>query len=163
MTAGAFQEARGRRAIGQMRNHANLLGAVVAHVIYASSIVTFLSRLTFKTPPGHWYGLPILLMGFPLAYLLVKAPQLQRPVLYYLQIGLMLLFILALFVLDYALKIQFRQTQWMVIGFVVLYFAGIGGMIGVAARAGRGWMISAVVLFFMTAALAFAQRAITGY
>jgi hypothetical protein len=115
----------------------NLLGAVVAHVIYISSILTFVSRLLSRTPPGHWTGLPILLMVFPLAYLLVKAPQLDRPVLYYVQIGLMLLWILVLFALDYALKIEFRDSLWAVIGFVVLYFAGMG--------------------------LAFVQRAVTGY
>jgi hypothetical protein len=50
----------------------------------------------------------------------------------------------------------------MVIGFVVLYFAGMGGMIGIADQAGRGWTISAVILFFIAAVLALVQRAITG-
>jgi len=49
-----------------------------------------------------------------------------------------------------------------VASFVVFYFAGMGGMIGVAAEAGRGWTISAVVLFFIAAVLAFVQRATTG-
>ena len=66
------------------------------------------------------------------------------------------------FLLDYALKIEFRQTQWMVISYVVLYFAGTGGMLGVASNAGRGWTISAVILFLVTAVLAFVQRAATG-
>jgi hypothetical protein len=101
-------------------------------------------------------------MTFPLVYLLLKAPEFNRPVLYYIQIGLMLLFILLLFLIDYILKYDFRQTQWMVISFVVLYFAALGGMIGIAAPAGRGWTISAVILFFIAAALAFIQRAVTG-
>ena len=66
------------------------------------------------------------------------------------------------FLLDYALKIEFRQTRWMVISYVVLYFAGTGGMLGVASNAGRGWTISAVILFLVTAVLAFVQRAATG-
>ena len=140
----------------------NLLGALVAHIIYISSVVTFLSRLLFRIQPGHWIGYPLLLMAFPLGYLLLEAPQLQRPMLYYLQVGLMLVCILMLFLLDYVLKIEFRQTQWMVISFVVLYFAGIGGMLGVAASAGRAWTISAVILFFVTAVLTFVQRAVTG-
>ncbi len=141
----------------------NLLGAIVALIIYISSILTFISRLLFRIQPGYWIGYPLLLMAFPLGYLLLKAPQLQRPPLYYIQIGLMLVWILVLFLLDYVLKIEFRQTQWMVISFVVLYFAGIGGMLGVAANAGRVWTISAVILFFVTAVLAFVQRAVTGY
>jgi hypothetical protein len=141
----------------------NLLGAIVALIIYISSILTFISRLLFRIQPGHWIGYPLLLMAFPLGYLLLKAPQLQRPMLYYIQIGLMLVWILVVFLLDHALKIEFRQTQWMVISFVVLYFAGAGGMLGVAASAGRGWTISAVILFLVAAVLAFVQRAVTGF
>ena len=145
-----------------MLEKTDLLGAFVAHVIYISSILTFISRLLGRIQPGHWSGYPLLLMVFPLGYLLLKAPQLERPVLYYIQIGLMLVWILVEFLLDYALKIEFRQTQWMVISYVVLYFAGAGGMLGVASNAGRGWTISAVILFLVTAVLAFVQRAVTG-
>ena len=102
-------------------------------------------------------------MAFPLGYLLLKAPQFDRPALYYIQVGLMLFWLLALFLIDYLLRIDFRQTQWMVITYVTLYFAGTGGMIGVAALAGRRWMLSSVVLFFVAAVLAFVQRGATGY
>jgi len=75
----------------------------------------------------------------------------------------MLGWIVLLFFLDFVLKIDFRQTQWMVISFVILAFAGLGGMVGVAANAGRTWTTSAVILFFVTGVLAFVQRAITGF
>jgi len=145
-----------------MKEKLNILGAIVAHVIYISSIITFSSRIIFKLQPGHWVGIPILLMTFPLVYLLVMAPKFDRPFLYYIQIGLMLICLLTLFLVDYFFKYDFRQTQWMVISFVVLYCAGMGGMIGIAAQAGRGWTISAVILFFIAGVLAFVQRAITG-
>jgi hypothetical protein len=35
-------------------------------------------------------------------------------------------------------------------------------MLGVAANAGRGWSISAIILFLIMAILAFVQRAVTG-
>lgn len=145
-----------------MPNRLNLLGAVTAHAIFISSIITFTGRLIFNLQPGHWIGTPILLMVFPLGYLLLKAPEFQRPVLYYVQISLMLVWLVILFLVDYVLKIEFRQTQGLVITFVVFYFAAMGGMIGVAAEAGRGWTISAVVLFLIAAVLAFVQRAVTG-
>jgi hypothetical protein len=145
-----------------MTEKLDILGAIVAHVIYVSSIVTFTSRLLFGVRPGHWIGIPILLMAFPLAYLLLKAPALDRPFLYYIQVGLMLASIITIFLTDYVFKINFRQTQWMVISYVVLYFAGMGGMIGVASEVGRGWTISAVILFLIAGVLAFVQRAITG-
>ncbi len=141
----------------------NLIGAVTALVIFISSIITFSSRMIFKIAPGHWVGTPLLLMVFPLAYLLIKAPGANRPFLYYIQVGLMLAFIILLFCVDFVFKYDFRQTQWMVISFVVLYFAAMGGMIGIASLAGRGWMIASVVLFFIAAVLAFVQRAVTGY
>jgi hypothetical protein len=146
-----------------MKENLDLLGRSAAHVIFISSIITFASRILFKLQPGHWIGIPILLMAFPLGYLLVKAPEYNRPFLYYVQIGVMLVWLIILFLVDYVFKYDFRQTQWMVISYVILYFAGLGGMIGIAALAGRGWGISAVILFFIAAILAFVQRAVTGF
>lgn len=145
-----------------MLERLNLIGALTAHVIFISSIITFSSRMIFKIGPGHWVGIPLLLMVFPLAYLLISAPGVNRPFLYYIQAGLMLLWIILLFFVDYVFKYDFRQTQWMVISFVVFYFAGMGGMIGIASLAGRVWMISSVILFIVAAILAFVQRAVTG-
>ena len=145
-----------------MQQKLDLLGAISAHIIFISSIITFASRMIFTLKPGHWVGTPILLMAFPLVYLLIKAPAFDRPFLYYIQIGVMLVWLVILFLVDYVFGFEFRQTQWMVISYVVLYFAGMGGMIGVAALAGRGWMISAIILFFIAAVLAFVQRAVTG-
>jgi hypothetical protein len=141
----------------------NLIGAITTHVVFISSIITFSARIIFKLEPGHWIGIPLLLMVFPLGYLLLNAPKVDRPFLYYLQAILMLLFIILLFLVDYVLKFDFRQTQWMVISFVVYYFAAMGGMIGIASLAGRSWTISAVILFFVAAILAFVQRAVTGF
>ena len=146
-----------------MNKRIAVFGAIVAHIIFISSIVTFLSRLFFGIQPGHWIGIPLLLMAFPLIYLLLKGSEQNQPVLYYIQVGLMLFFIIVLFLVDYVFKLDFRNTQWMVISFVVLYFAGMGGMIGVASKAGRGWMISAIILFFLAGILAFVQRSITGF
>jgi hypothetical protein len=141
----------------------NLIGAVTAQVIFISSIITFSSRMIFKIAPGHWVGTPLLLMVFPLGYLLIKAAEVNRPILYYIQVGLMLLFIILLFLVDFIFRYDFRQTYTMVVSFVVLYFAAMGGMIGVASLAGRVWTISSVVMFLIAGVLAFVQRAVTGY
>jgi hypothetical protein len=145
-----------------LKEKLDLLGAIVAHVIFISSIITFVARMRLGVGPGHWIGIPILLMAFPLVYLLIRAPADGRSLLYCIQIGAMLAWLTALSLLDYVFKIDFRQTQWMVIAYVMLYFAGIGGMIGLAAQAGKGWAISATLLFFVVGVLAFVQRAVTG-
>ncbi|MCJ7716638.1 MAG: hypothetical protein MUO54_08980 [Anaerolineales bacterium] len=145
-----------------MQERLNLLGAITAHVIYISSIITFSSRMIFKIGPGHWIGTPILLMVFPLVYLVVKAPGSDRNLLYYFQISLMLIWLIVLFLVDYVYKYDFRQSQGMIISYVMLAFAGMGGMIGVTSFAGRGWTISSIILFLIVAILAFVQRAVTG-
>lgn len=146
-----------------MADRLDLVGALTAYVIYVSSIVTFGARLFFGVRPGSGIGIPFLAMAFPLAYLLSKAPASGRPLLYYVQVGLMLTSIIVLFVFDYVLAVDWREVRWATIAYVVLYFGGLGGMIGVASEAGRGWMIGAVLLFLVTAVLAFVQRSVTGF
>ena len=145
-----------------MLKRTNLLGALVAVGVYASATLVFILRLLDRPQYGRWIGFIELLLALSLGYLLLTARQLKRPVLYYAQIGLMLVWLLVELLLDYVLKVDFRSVGWMVISYVVLFFAGAGGMLGVAAHAGRGWTILAVILFLVMAALAFIQRAVTG-
>jgi hypothetical protein len=145
-----------------MLEKTNLLGAIVAVAFFVSASLVFISRLLGRPEYGRWIGYFEFLLAIPLLYLLLKAPQLQRPALYYIQIGCMLAWLVVEALLDYILKIDFRQVRWMVISYVVLFFAGAGGMLGVAANAGREWSIIAIVLFIIMAILAFVQRAVTG-
>ena len=74
----------------------------------------------------------------------------------------MLASVVVLFLLDYVSGVEWRGIRSVVVSVVVLYFAGIGGMIGVASQAGQPWTTVAVVLFFATAATAFVHDAVTG-
>jgi hypothetical protein len=145
-----------------MLGKTNLLGAIVAVVFYVSAILVFIFRLLGKAKYDYWIGYFEFLLAIPLIYLLLKAPQLQRPTLYYIQIGCMLAWLVVEALLDYILKVDFRNVSWMVIGYVVLFFAGTGGMLGLAANAGRRWSILAIILFLIMAILTFVQRAVTG-
>lgn len=140
----------------------NLLGALVAITFYISATLVFIFRMLGKPRFGHRIGYVELVLAIPLVYLIVIAPQLKRPALYYLQVGLMLAWLLAEALLDYILKLDFRKIRWMVISYIVLFFAGTGGMLGVAAYAGQAWIIAAGILFLFMAVLAFVQRAVTG-
>jgi hypothetical protein len=140
----------------------DLIGAWVAHIIFLLTIAVFLFRLAGHHRWEYWTGAVLLLTAIPLVYLLVRAPEIGRPRLYYVQIGAMLLYLIAELSVDYVAKIEFRQTRWMVIAYVTLFFAGTGGMIGVASHAGRPYTISSVVLFLVMTILAFVQRALTG-
>lgn len=145
-----------------MSERANLIGAITAIAFFVSAILVFVFRLLGKPQFGHWIGYFEFLLAIPLVYLLIQAPQLGRPALYYIQIGCMLAWLVVEALLDYILKVDFRQVRWMVISYVVLFFAGTGGLLGVAANAGRSWSIAAIILFLIMAVLTFVQRAATG-
>jgi len=145
-----------------MMERENLVGAVMAHWIYGASTLVFVLRLLRMPEVEHWVGVGVLLAAFPLGYLLFKGPSLGRSALYYVQIGLMLAWLVVEFLLDYWPGLEFRETRWIVVPYVTLFFAGAGGMIGVAKLAGRGWTISAVILFLIMGVLTFVQRAVTG-
>ena len=145
-----------------MLERTNLIGAITAITFFVSASLVFVFRLLGKPQYGHWIGYFEFLLALPLVYLLILAPQLGRPALYYIQIGCMMAWLVLEALLDYILKVDFRNVRWIVIGYVVLFFAGTGGMLGVATNAGRGWSIPAILLFLIMAVLTFVQRAATG-
>ena len=145
-----------------MLEKTNLLGAIVAITFFVSASLVFIFRLLGKPQYGQSLGYFEFLLAIPMVYLLWKAPQLGRPTLYYIQVGCMLAWLVVEALLDYILKVDFRNIRWIVISYVVLFFAGTGGMLGVAVNAGRGWSIAAIVLFLIMAILTFVQRAVTG-
>lgn len=145
-----------------LQKKTNTLGASVAVTFFISAILVFTFRLVGMPQVGHWIGYLEFLLAVPLIYLLFSAPQLHRPTIYYIQIGCMLAWLIVEALLDYILKINFRNTNWMVISYVVLFFAGSGGLLGVAAHASRNWRITAIILFLVMAVLTFVQRVVTG-
>lgn len=140
----------------------NMLGAITAIWIYMFSMLVFIARLIHKPKLEKLAGILLFVSAIPLAYLLTTTSTWQRPLLYTIQIGLMLLWIVVAIMVDYVLKVDFRQNRRWVIVYVTLFFAGTGGMLGVASLAGNKWMITAIILFLIMAVLTFYQRAKTG-
>lgn len=145
-----------------MLERTNQLGAIITIAFYISAILVFVFRLAGKPKYGLWMGYFEFLLAIPLIYLLLQAPKLNRPMLYFIQIGCILAWLIVSALLDYIFKIQFRNVQWMVISYVILFFAGSGGLLGITANAGKMWFIPALILFFIMAILAFVQRGVTG-
>jgi len=145
-----------------MINRINLYGAILANVINISAISIFVARLLGNPTLGHWIGIIILLSIIPLFYLLFTAKSLNRTKIYYVWIGLMIVFIVVEFLLDWFPKIEFRNNLVIVIPYVMLFFGATGGMIGVASLAGKKWATVTVISFLIMAVLAFVQRQITG-
>ena len=146
-----------------MLEKTNQLGVIVTLFLYVLYILMFGLRLAGREQFGHWLASLQFLSIIAFIYLLFKAPQLDRPFLYILQISLMLLFLLVEFILDYLLKLEFRQIRWAVISYVIFFFAATGGLLGlVSAVKDRLWTIIAVILFLIMAVLAFISRAVAG-
>lgn len=140
----------------------NLIGLITALAFFVSASLVFVFRLLGRMRVEYWLGIFELLLAIPLVYLLIKAPAEHRPTLYYIQIAAILLWLIVELFIDFILKIDFRQTRWMVITYVMLFFAGAGGLLGIAANSGKPWSIIAIVLFLVMAVLTFVQRAVTG-
>ena len=143
-------------------NRINLYGAILANVINISTISIFIARLLGELEIGHWIGIIILFSIIPLFYLLYSAKSLKRARIYYIWIGLMIIFIIVDFLVDWFPKIEFRDNLLIIIPYLMLFFGATGGMIGVASLAGKRWAVFTVTSFLIMAVLAFVQRQVTG-
>jgi hypothetical protein len=140
----------------------NILGAILANAINLSTILVFIFRLLDKPETAHWIGIITELSIFPLIYLLYTARQFQRRRIYYLWIGLMIVFVIVEFLVDWYPKFDFRDNLSIVIPYVMLFFGATGGMIGVASLAGKRWTLVTLITFLTMFVLAFIQRSVTG-
>lgn len=141
---------------------ANYLGAGIALIILITCILIFIFRLLGLSKVEYWSGVIFLSTSLPIIYLLFTANIFHRPVIYYVQLVIMLIFIVVEFFLDYLFKVDFRNTGWMVIAYATLFFAATGGMIGIASLSSRTFSFIAILLFLVMAFLAFFQRIKTG-
>ena len=141
---------------------ANLIGAITANVYMLLVIAVFIARMLGRLETGQWIGLASTLALIPLVYLFVAGLNTNQRRIYFLWLGLMILFLLFELIGDHLLKLDFRRSQWAVVPYVMFFFAATGGMIGVASQAGKGWSIVTTVIFLIMAALAFVQRGVTG-
>ena len=140
----------------------NIVGAIVANLINVLVIAVLIARLSNRPKIEYWLGIILTLSIVPLAYLFITAIGFKRPFLYFIQIGLMITYLVVELMLDYILKVDFRQNQRIVIPYIMLFFSGTGGMIGVASHAGKVWIIVTVISFLIMTILSFVQHYITG-
>jgi len=141
---------------------ANLIGAITANVYMLLIIAMFAARILGWLEIGRWVGIASSLVLIPLIYLFIVGFKTDRRMIYFVWLTLMILFALFELIVDDILKVDFRSVQRAVVPYVMFFFAATGGMIGVAAQAGKPWSIVTSVVFLIMAVLAFVQRGITG-
>ena len=140
----------------------DMVGAITANVYMFLIIAVFITRMLGWLEVERWIGFASSLVILPLLYLFVVGLQTGRRKIYFVWLTLMVLFAFFELVVDQILMIDIRSAQWTVILYVMFFFAATGGMIGVAAQAGKAWSISTSMVFIIMAILAFVQRGITG-
>jgi len=125
-------------------------------------IIMFTARILGWLEIGRWIGIVSSLVLIPLIYLFVVGLKTERRIIYFVWLALMVLYAIFELVVDQILAIDIRSSQWTVIPYVMFFFAATGGMIGVAAQAGKPWTRLTCAIFLIMAVLAFVQRGITG-
>ena len=145
-----------------MARIANLIGVITANMYMLLIIAMFAARILGWLEIGRWVGIASSLVLIPLIYLFIVGFKTDRRMIYFVWLTLMILFALFELIVDDILKVDFRSVQRAVVPYVMFFFAATGGMIGVAAQAGKPWSIVTSVVFLIMAVLAFVQRGITG-
>jgi len=133
----------------------NIVGVIAANLINVLVISVLIARLSNRPKIEYWLGIILILS-------IITAFGFKRHFLYFIQIGLMISYLVVELMLDYILKVDFRQNQRIVIPYIVLFFSGTGGMIGVASHAGKIWTIVTIISFLIMAIFTFVQRYVTG-
>ncbi len=119
----------------------NIVGAIAANLINVLVISVLIARLSNRPKIEYWLGIILILSIVPLAYLFITAFGFKRHFLYFIQIGLMITYLVVELMLDYILKVDFRQNQRIVLPYIMLFFSGTGGMIGVGMKHGVLWSL----------------------
>ena len=133
----------------ESRESVNLLGPFIANINNILMIFLFLARI-YKYPKiEYWLGVVFMLSIVPITYMLIKAIESKRAILYFVQLSLMIVFIVVEFLWDYILKLDFRQNQNYVIPFLILFYSSFGGMIGIASHSGKQWTVITVITFLL--------------
>jgi hypothetical protein len=140
----------------------DLVGAITANVYMVLIITMFAARILGWLDIGRWIGIASSLVLIPLIYLFIVGLTTDRHTIYFVWLVLMILFSFFELIFDDILRVDLRSVRRVVIPYVMFFFAATGGMIGVAAQAGKPWSIATSVVFLIMAALAFVQRGITG-
>ena len=136
--------------------------AITANIYMVLVIALLIVRILEQPEISRSIGLVSTIVLIPLVYLFVTGLRINRPRIYFIWLGLMILFVIFELIIDHILQLDFRNEQWSAILYVMFFFGATGGMIGVAAQAGKLWVYITSIVFLVMLVLSFIQRAITG-
>lgn len=130
---------------------------VVANVINLLLVVIFLARagaMTRETPVERIAGLVVVAMALPLAAAVVANALARRGGWFWGLPLVTLVYLIVEFVLDYALRMDFRSTG-LLVPYLILFYLGQFAMIGYAFMVGKPHGFITLVTYFINLAATF--------
>lgn len=140
-----------------MLKNYNLYGVVLTLLIYCLTILVFVFRKLDYTKLEHYTGIVEVMLLIPWIIYFIKGIPLGRPMIFYVQVGLIIVWLLLEILVDYVMKINFRQSKKLLILYITLFYAGTGGLLGVVSYSGRIplWISSILFLLMVLLSLFF--------
>jgi hypothetical protein len=129
------------------RSRIDLAVIVLANLINITMTGLFAARMSGLSQTQYTLGIAALVMGFSLGYMAYLNKKAKRDKwLTYLLMPIVLFFVVELIV-DYVLALDFRSTVW-VGPYILLYYAGLWGLIGYAFKVTAKWGFVTLATYF---------------
>ncbi|MGZ3979405.1 MAG: hypothetical protein ACXVKT_18200 [Flavisolibacter sp.] len=124
---------------------------VIANLTNLLLALMFLFRGRARAKTGSGFGWAAVILGIPLLAAAILNVSEGRPWWSYVLPGLLVLYDLVEFILDYLLKYDFRRSRWLG-PYLGLYYLALMGMIGYAFAVGRPFGFVTLVTYFINLA-----------
>ena len=132
-------------------NVIDLSVVIIANLTNLLLAVMFFFRARGRPKTGNAVGWGAVILGIPLLSAAILSAIAGRPWWAYVLPGLLVLYDVAEFVLDYILKFDFRQSRWLG-PYLGLYYIALMGMIGYAFAVGKPYGFFTLITYFVNLA-----------
>ncbi len=129
----------------------DLLIIVIANLTNLLLAAMFLFRARGRSKTGSAFGWGAVVLGVPLLAAAVLNALEGRPWWTYTLPGLLVIYDLVEFILDYLLKFDFRHSRWLG-PYLGLYYLALMGMIGFAFAVGKSYGFVTLITYFINLA-----------
>jgi hypothetical protein len=124
---------------------------IIANLTNLLLALMFMFRGRGSAKIGSGVGWAAVILGIPLLVAAILNASAGRPWWSYVLPGLLILYDLVEFILDYLLKFDFRRSRWLG-PYLGLYYLALMGMIGYAFAVGRPFGFVTLVTYFLNLA-----------
>jgi hypothetical protein len=124
---------------------------IIANLTNLLLALMFLFRGRGRTKTGSGFGWAAVILGIPLLAAAILNASGGRPWWSYILPGLLVLYDLVEFVLDYLLKFDFRHSHWLG-PYLGLYYLALMGMIGYSFAVSKPFGFVTLVTYFINLA-----------